>query len=578
MREFFDKITINLAISGIFVFTLIMFLDDKLFVSTPFLDQFYAFYLLSLMTFLLFFGLLFLRVDRIKKIATIFFIYTVLFNLFDYFLRRIEKKYFFINDYSLIYYPIIFMMSVFIIYIFYQLPISKEIQSRFLMFCRLNLAACLGVFIFFYAYNPSDINNKDEPQHLLYIVLDGMPAYLLNNYCPASPKCGLDEMINQGLAKAMPYVYTNNVYTHGYCDVLFKGDNLRSSTKNLFSELQKKNIYTKWMVFHQNAIPESHDIHDYSGFRSTMLTETFSKIFSLLGIYHHTFLAWPESRKYMGNRLKYLFQRMPNNFNETYVWEKYLIDELKHARSKFNKSFIYFHVSFNECIVQFQNEAEEESAEFHKRIALNDYAYIDKDADLVEKLKLKYFKRLAYFSERMQHLLISLKTQGLEKTKIILTADHGTILGKNRLYYGYHSNEEVTRVPFLLFNFDNVAIKNNCYDTLDIYHSLKVFFNIRDKKAEQPKEENYIFSPINKQYLNKMIYVNTEPSDKRKERFFIEYKNPHQKVIYNIYDVKNISKSNCQVSNFEEVCSPFLPVDISEYELIKNKLLQISMN
>lgn len=573
MREFFDKININLAISGIFIFTLIMFLDDKLFVSTSFLEQIYVFYLLSLMTFLLLFGLLFLRLDRIKKIAVTFFMYAILFNSFDYFLRRIEKKYDILTDYSVIYYPLILLFSVFIVYMLYQLPISKEIRSRFLIFCKINSAACLGVFMFFYAYNPNDINNKDEAsQHLLYIVLDGMPAYLLNNYCSASPKSGLDEMINQGSVKAMPYVYTNNVYTHGYCDVLFKGDNIRSSTKSLFSELQKKNIYTKWIVFHQNAIPESHDIHDYSGFRSAILTETFSKLFSLLGIYHHTFLAWPGSRKYMGNRLKYLFQRIPNNFNETYLWEKYLIDELKHAQSKFNKSFIYFHVSFSEWIVQSQNEADEESAEFHKRIALNDYAYIDKDANLVEKIRQKYVKRVVYFSERMKNLLSALKIEGLEKTKIILTADHGTILGKNKIYYGYHSNEEVTRVPFLLFNFDDVVIKNNCYDTLDIYHSLKTLFNISDKKSDTQKEISYIFSPIKSSNSNKVVYVNTENSDKRKERFFIAYHNNKQKNIYNIYNINNITKSTCQVSNFNEDCTPFLKIHSSEFEFIRNKI------
>ena len=276
----------------------------------------------------------------------------------------------------------------------------------------------------------------------------------------------------------------------------------------------------------------------------------------------------------MGKRLKGMFEKLSNNFEETFLWEKYIIDELKYAQSKSNKSFIYFHVSFSECIVQSQQEAEEDMASFHKRITQSDYIYTNSDANLVKKIRQRYVKRLLYFSKRMQNLLRILKIEGLEKTKIILTADHGTMLGKNKIYYGYHPNEEVTRVPFLLFNFDDFLIKNNCYDTLDIHYSLKALFNIfSDKETDTQKEINDLFSSAKSLNLNKIVYVSTTCSNRRKEKFFIAYQSNKTKIIYNIYDINNITKSTCQISTFTEDCTPFLTIPSSESEFIRGKVL-----
>ncbi len=58
---------------------------------------------------------------------------------------------------------------------------------------------------------------------------------------------------------------------------------------------------------------------------------------------------------------------------------------------------------------------------------------------------------------------------------MIVTADHGQIFSGGKLFYGYHPDEEVVRVPLFMFGAGLSGTETRAVDTLDVVRPVEEF-------------------------------------------------------------------------------------------------------
>lgn len=317
---------------------------------------------------------------------------------------------------------------------------------------------------------------SEKGRHLAFIVLDGWPSQYLHAYNPEAPGNALDEVL--GDARVYLGAHTSFPHTPGYFGTLYNGDTqvaagdwrrLRS-TKSLGARLQARNIGVRFINFHRNGTPAASAAHriDHKGLHSYFLTERYYWIPQALGLDYHIALSGPSIAK----NFKWFLPRAlvkaanPSAYSEREnALTEVLIPELRRMRQKHRMSFTLFHSAWarlgrnSEKIGVFdlpdaQKVDPNETAMLPvDEIRANNYRYDPKLEPLVELQRQIAAIKILRQGKLLREFITALRADPiLSDTVVVLTADHGTIYAKGRLWYSYHPNREVIRVPLIVFD------------------------------------------------------------------------------------------------------------------------------
>ncbi len=417
------------------------------------------------------------------------------------------------------------------------------VRNRVRQFAGIATAVGLVVFAGGLAYAAlSNLAKRTNPdgmeKHVILLVIDGMPSQLLSTYNQGAEETALDRVMKQGLV--FTNVRTNKVYTNGFFSVLYSGRmNLSIGGRgegglrhNLLNVLQEHGVTTRWISFHASGLPESNSVTQYTGLRSAFVTENWNWLPAYLGLNYHTFVAWEDSRKYMGERTELLYRLTNGRLNEDILWSQNIPRQVAELHSNSNKSFLLVHVSFGEQNVQALADKSEGAStlfDFYQRAIKNDYRYQPEDEPLVEHVRQEYRARADEYGKRIQQVLDYLGEHGWSSnTLVIMTADHGSILSKGKIWYGYHNEEEVTRVPLVIFGPGALGHKHRLADTRDVRRTLLDYFEIDG--GPDGMATSLISSGVDKSY----VPVLTIPSQKYRQHFLNVYAKG-RKFVVNIH-------------------------------------------
>ena len=354
----------------------------------------------------------------------------------------------------------------------------KEIQQRLLLLGKL-----FSLFLIFFVplsiiYNHISHTcvmqqcNTDNNNHLVMIVLDGWPSQYLHHYNPDAPPTVLDPLTEKGLV--FNHAYTNYPYTNAYFGFLYSHDpkaGMRRSNyqDNLLSNLQNHNVQAQYIVSHRNAIPEGSaaKVNHYKGLRSYFLTTNTGWLPNILGLDYHTIVAhhmfaYRYIRNNLGQSLYYWLNTDANGefTGHTLADFAYLI---RRNQQKSGQSFTLLHTQWDSLVGNdpnirpifeaqdgktivkkldfqrfFDQKAHEDDVvvepEHIENIRQYDYQYPPEAAVHIQEIHEKAIHNTDVLTQQLNQLFTLINQENQHPPTILLTADHGSIYGKGRVW------------------------------------------------------------------------------------------------------------------------------------------------
>jgi hypothetical protein len=367
------------------------------------------------------------------------------------------------------------------------------IEARVTRLARVAAPALLAALVVLVVQGRATKGGGGPPRHVVVVVLDGWPAEALHTYNPAVPPRGVDSLFAQG--RVYRDMHTNATWTHGYFGALYLGTTASTfrgraplrhaggdgdeSGWNVWSGLQRLGVTTRWIVFHQNGVPENRALSVYGGFRSIHLTHRYAPLLRALGLDYHLIMCGPASRKMAASpRRRAAFNPLNAGADVEDAFADVLLPELRALHADADRSFLLFHTGWTAGTVSLppawetsapRTERERLAAEIKK----NDNRY-DADAEwYAAELRAKTAQYTDVLGGRIERFLAAARAEGLlENTILILTADHGHMFDHGRFWYGFHPDEEVTRVPMVVFGADEPGVDDVPRETIDITRTI----------------------------------------------------------------------------------------------------------
>jgi Sulfatase len=338
-------------------------------------------------------------------------------------------------------------------------------------------------------------------KNLVLMILDGMPTQYLNSYRPAAPVGPLDRLAAEGLL--FTQTRTSAAWTYAYFGTLYGGstrvvaaprDN-KPAVDSLIARLQRGGVAARWISNHRNGIPEGSAAHtnDYRGLRSYLLTENTAWIPRLLNLEYHLAIANPGiAQNFRGAFGRAVFDWLNGKYEKKRsLLTGLLLPQLREQEANGGRSFTLFHMywggigpAVQQARAKLPNAQENEDLNGLPDNAIqtirdNDYRY----GPELEPLARQYTRNSklimadlgAYLTEFMAALAAD---TSLKDTVVMVTADHGGMYAKGRFWYGFHPNEEVVRVPLMVFNAGRTGRDDRPVNTLDLNASILGFFGL----------------------------------------------------------------------------------------------------
>jgi hypothetical protein len=412
-----------------------------------------------------------------------------------------------------------------------------------------------------------------KPGHVVLIVLDGWPAIHSRTLNMQTSGTFVEKEL------FFTNYHVNTPWTNGFFGTIYQGspksslsylskltrllDEVSDSQDNLLSALQRNGVMTRTFHYHRNGMPEGSAgrTYNYKGFRSLFLTPRFSPLLHALGLRYNMAYKGPtkpvranngnDARSYFISKLLFPARKTEDYDN---ILTDLLLPELARVRNDAQRSFVIFHVEWGlgyhyTSIESDKNLSEEEIIAIKKtraKVESHDYHYAEEDIWFVEKIhrRTKAFIATKSVEDQIAMFLDELDRRDLlENTVIILTADHGNIAERNRLFYGYHSDEEVTRVPLFVFGAGRPAIDNRNFETIDITQTVLEYFGI--SKRFHGRAQSMLSDGI-KPFTTSV----TQPSDINREWFLVLYRGD-RKFVFNIHPEGDGKSLEQKVDGFE---------------------------
>lgn len=319
----------------------------------------------------------------------------------------------------------------------------------------------------------------DRPKNIILVVLDSLSAASLREYNPGAALSVADIAPDYALFEN---VRTNFTYTYGYFDALFSGRRSgRSGTANLLSLLQHKGVNTRWLVSQGNAVPDNHAVKNYRGLRSYFFNYRFSWLPALLGIDYNIYRTPFEKD---GRLIRSAHEAIGLIAGSKTDLAAEIMREIARLRGDGRPYFFLIH-TFPACETsspeklweagRIRNRRDRIGAEIKK----NDFRFHDDEGWLVREWENKALAAARVGFSCLRRVCDFLRNQGWQRdTLVILTADHGKIFRDNKVWYGFHNDEEVARVPLLVFNSALAKANSRLGETIDITQTLLDHFSV----------------------------------------------------------------------------------------------------
>lgn len=379
---------------------------------------------------------------------------------------------------------------------------KNEIRTRIIKFSKgltlFVLISFLSLTLFRHAQKKL-LYPQSKRKNVVMIVLDGLNTDGLPQYNKNVNIEDFDHIAND--SKLYMNIYTNIPATRHYFNILYSGrKDMNASENNLFSAVQQAGVNTRWLSVARASIPDALHITSYSGLRSLYLHHKLSWIPYFFGIDYnvqYVFAVTPMAIRALSPRQIALRKLMNIGFGVVKrPLETYLVEEIRKLRSENRPYFLIFHANVYWLSGEMYKDRPQKLFEIldgklpinrrARRIKKNEYVYKKKDSWLIKKWKKAWKRKVGKAMESLRNFYNIYKKEEWDKdTVIIITADHGKIFSRGKVWYRFHNNEEVTRVPLLIHDGENQGIDSRLGETIDITQTILELFNIKERFSDK---------------------------------------------------------------------------------------------
>jgi Sulfatase len=405
------------------------------------------------------------------------------------------------------------------------------------------------------------------PRHLVLVILDGWPSRYGKVFSPSAATSTTNDVINEGVL--FRNVRTNCVWTSCYFGTLYLGSpkfafshgldlwiggarsrvwatlRLRlwneafDSRENLIALLQRQGVKVRTFHFHRNGIPEGSaaKLSNYSGFRSVFLSSLNTWILDVLGLEYSMQFTGPTRNTLEEDARRYIVARLlpspPTIDTYSNVLTDMLLPEMRRIRDGGRKSFIIFHVDWplgGAKIPQAFDENPSAGAvdDVVKKARRIDYRYAAEDEWYAARLRQVYEMSSKDVEAKIAAFIQQLGSLGLlNNTIVMFTADHGSMSTDGRLWYGFHPDEDVSRVPMLVFGVGRSGVDERNFETIDVTQTILDYFGATRGLHARAKS-------LLKRETKPFTATVTQPSDVNNQWYIVIYKND-RKYVFNIH-------------------------------------------
>ena len=404
--------------------------------------------------------------------------------------------------------------------------------------------------------------NTKQGKHLVMVVFDALPTEFLRRYNPKAKPTEFDAIFDDSLV--FNNFYTSSPYTYGFFGTFYNGSLCSNETKcldddNLIRRLQKNNISVRNISWNQLTTPEGSAIssNNYSGLRSIFLTEHTALIPKIFGIKYHLTLAnvgGNEMKSYLHKFLiPYNLFNRPNNVNSPN--QDFFAHEVANNVGNSDKSLTIISVrwtSFFSKDWSKYNFTAQELVDFREK--MDDFQYDEKKhGGHMLKIREDAAKHMSELANQFKLFLEEIRKQSEErKMTILVTSDHGKVMGNGRYDYIWHPQESAIHNPLFVINGGKYGTDDRFVDVVDLNHSVLDFFDIsEDSKGKKLS----IFSGKSQ---HEYVTTLTKISDSHKEWFFVISGLTEGKYQINIHPQGNGSVKLIKPNYFDESNAKYL--------------------
>jgi hypothetical protein len=280
-------------------------------------------------------------------------------------------------------------------------------------------------------------------------------------------------------------------------------------------------VTARWVVFHQNGVPENRALSRYRGFRSIHLTQRYAPFLRALGLDYHLIMCGAAARKMAASpRRRALFNALNAGADVKDAFQEVLLPEMRALHTAADRTLLLFHTGWTAGPVTLPAAWESaaprtERERLAAQIKKNDNRYDPEAEWYAAELRAKTAHYTDVLAERIERFFVRARAEGLlDDTLIILTADHGHMFDRGRFWYGFHPDEEVARVPMVVFGGGEPGLDEEPRETIDITRTLVEYFGGNEGPDARATS---LFEPAGKEYT----VTGTLRSEMHKEWFVV---------------------------------------------------------
>ena len=246
----------------------------------------------------------------------------------------------------------------------------------------------------------------------------------------------------------------------------------KTGKQNLPALLQRNGVDVKYMVSHGCALPDTRNLH-HKGLRAYLLTQYTAFIPRFFGldyhIYNHETKLWERLNSLKSASMKAF---SPPDGGKINLFEA-VIDELDAHRTDDRNIFLLVHLfvyegsgrrhqtpfEIDKAVKKGSQESLQELRDIiDVKAHANDYCYDAEEQWWADERKSEYYQDIEHLDEIFGKFLQDLDQLKLKKDfDIIVTADHGKTYDDGKIWYGYHIDQNVTRIPLIYYRGDDIG-------------------------------------------------------------------------------------------------------------------------
>lgn len=462
------------------------------------------------------------------------------FRIFDLF-RKLDAEYLFIVLWAILVGGAGFLVA--------KASAKRNLAGRTALLA--NLGAPLALVAFIASVVPMGAGEPPPARRVVLLVLDGWPSQYMRAFNPAASPKTVDGLFERALV--FRNLRTNSAWTNAYFGTLYKGspeftfariglgkrilDRVIGANDNLLSVLQRQGVRTRVMSFHRNGMPEgsASAVSNYRAIRSVFLTFEHTPALDALGLDYNLVIPGAGAGSIWGDQRKDFVRNLVGAKNARHgnILTELLVPQMRAMRGLSRRSFMVFHTGWTLGDISLPAAWDDGAPTGDAKPVLSyaraqEYRYLPADEWYAKRMRQKQDAIAEQVGRKISAFIEALeKDDLLDDTLLIFTADHGSMFARGRIWYAFHAEEEVLRVPFLMFGAGRSGVENGFFETIDIVQTIIAYFG--GTKRLHPRARSMLGAGA-KPFTASV----TLRSDKNREWFVAIYK-AGRKILLNVH-------------------------------------------